>query len=361
MPRLFQNFDIYPGYLAHLHRLAGRGAGYAHIHDVFHDDRFVAVHMLKPTLERSSEAAFALGRDSKSQSDWAHSRGMASKASAEEILLAQIEEHKTEVFYNHDPLAFGSAFIRKLPGCVRTSIAWRAAPSPGADFGAYDAIVCNFPAILESYAAQGWRSAYFYPAHDPVMDDYNRGQERPTDLLFIGTYSRHHRRRAQIIERIAELSGTAAVRLHLYLSPMTRVSETPIGLFGPLRRHRRPKAVRRAARGPLFGRELYSAMGSARIVINGAIDMAALDRGNMRCWEALGCGALMVSDEGLYPAGMEDSKTIVTYGGVKDLMEKVRSLLADESLRHSIAAAGNAMVRTRYSKERQWQDFLKLL
>jgi hypothetical protein len=233
MPRLFQNFDIYPGYLAHLHRLAGRGAGYARIHEVFHNDRFVAVHMLKPTLERSSEAAFALGRDSKSQSDWARARGMPPKASAEEILLAQIEDHRTEIFYNHDPLAYGSAFIRRLPGSVRASIAWRAAPSPGADFGAYDSIVCNFPSILESYRVQGWRSAYFYPAHDPVMDDYNRGSERPIDLLFIGTYSRHHRRRARMIERIAGLSATAAVRLHLYLSPMTRLSETPLGLVGP--------------------------------------------------------------------------------------------------------------------------------
>jgi hypothetical protein len=164
-----------------------------------------------------------------------------------------------------------------------------------------------------------------------------------------------------MIERIAELSATAAVRLHLYLSPMTRLAETPLGLLGPLRKHRRPKAVRRSARGPLFGRELYSAMGSARIVINGAIDMAASDRGNMRCWEALGCGALMLSDEGVYPAGMEDSKTMVTYSGPEDLMEKVEMLLADEGRRHAIAAAGNEMVRTRYSKDRQWQDFLKLL
>jgi spore maturation protein CgeB len=52
---------------------------------------------------------------------------------------------------------------------------------------------------------------------------------------------------------------------------------------------------------------------------------------------------------------------MVTYGGVEDLVEKVKSLLADEAGRHRIAAAGNEMVRTRYSKERQWQDFLKLL
>jgi hypothetical protein len=94
---------------------------------------------------------FTNGDDEILQRYWAKERGVSKKTSLEAILLAQIEEHGTEVFYNLDPMRYGSDFVRKLPGCVTKAIAWRAAPSPGADFGAYDAVVCNFPSILEGY------------------------------------------------------------------------------------------------------------------------------------------------------------------------------------------------------------------
>jgi Glycosyl transferases group 1 len=63
----------------------------------------------------------------------------------------------------------------------------------------------------------------------------------------------------------------------------------------------------------VFGRQLYELIGSSKIVLNGAIDMAAADRGNMRCFEAMECGALLLSDEGNYPEGMDGRQTISTY------------------------------------------------
>jgi hypothetical protein len=38
-------------------------------------------------------------------------------------------------------------------------------------------------------------------------------------------------------------------------------------------------------------------------VLNGAIDMAGEDGRNMRCFEAIACGALLLSDAGKYPKG----------------------------------------------------------
>ena len=69
--------------------------------------------------------------------------------------------------------------------------------------------------------------------------------------------------------------------------------------------HRRPDAIAEIAKPPVFGRQLYELIGSSKIVLNGAIDMAGTDRGNMRCFEAMGCGALLVSDAGGYPDGMQ--------------------------------------------------------
>ena len=81
----------------------------------------------------------------------------------------------------------------------------------------------------------------------------------------------------------------------------------------PWARHRRPLAIRAITQEPIFGRDYYEALSTAKIVPNGAIDMAGADRGNMRCFEALGAGSLLLSDQGNDRDGMRDGETIVTY------------------------------------------------
>ena len=99
----------------------------------------------------------------------------------------------------------------------------------------------------------------------------------------------------------------------------------------------------------------------AKIVLNGAIDMAGADRGNMRCFEALGAGALLLSDEGNYPEGMRNGETIVTYRSPEHAIEQIKTFLAAEDDRLPIAQSGREMVMTRYSKEIQWQRFEALV
>ena len=83
----------------------------------------------------------------------------------------------------------------------------------------------------------------------------------------------------------------------------------------------------------MFGQQLYELIGSSKIVLNGAIDMAGMDRGNMRCFEAMGCGALLVSDAGKYPEGMDQGETISTYEGGADCLVEIDSCLSNWSER----------------------------
>lgn len=358
MPSVFQNYGIYPAYLRQLHSRLGPVDHSSAMQAVL-ADRFVALHMLQPVLTGDG-GTFVVGDDLVSQRAWACSHGMAAGASPHAILLAQIEESRAEVFYNMDPVNFASDFVRKLPGSVKRKIAWRAAPSPGLDLGGYDLIVCNFRSILESYRARGWNVDWFYPAYDPEMAAY-REPVRAIDVIFVGSYSRHHRKRARIIEELASLQDRFDIVIHLQQSRLVRLAASPLGLMPPLRQHRLPPAIRRVALDPVFGRDLYSAFGRAKIVLNGAIDMSGTDRGNMRCWEALGSGALMLSDRGTYPPGFEDGKTMVTYDSHEDMRIQLDRLLSDDQLRETIALAGSQMIAERYSKRRQWEDFTKFL
>jgi hypothetical protein len=359
--RLFQNSGVYSAYLPRLNQLAAGKRTFRERLDAFLQDRYGASHFLEPVLSGDASAFFTNGNDTTLQSMWAAENGLPAKSSAESILLAQIEDHRADVFYNLDPIRFQSAFVRRLPGCVKRSIAWRAAPSPGADFGAYDRVVCNFPSILKSYADKGWATAFFFPAHDPVLDEYASNEDRPIDMLFIGGYSRHHRRRARLLEEVASMDAQHSVVMHLDQSRLARLAESPIGRLLPLARHRRPLNVRRVARPALFGRAMYSALSKAKIVLNGAVDMAGSDRGNMRCFEALGGRCALLTDCGGYPDGMINGTTMITYDDVADAVAKLSLLLDDAVLRSRISRDGNQMIRRDYSKRRQIERFHELL
>ena len=77
----------------------------------------------------------------------------------------------------------------------------------------------------------------------------------------------------------------------------------------------------------------------------------------MRCFEAMGCGALLVSDAGTYPVGMVADETIVTYQTSEDCLNQIRRSLADWTAAKQIADNGRKQISNLYSKERQWALF----
>lgn len=358
--RLFQNSGLYPSYLPRLNQLAAKASSFAARRDVFLHDRFGAPHILKPVLDGASEAFFTNGDDEVLQRQWAREQGITVAPTLEAVLLAQIEHHRTEVFYNLDPVRFPSAFVAKLPGCVKKTLCWRAAPSGNADLTAYGAVLGNFPSILESWRSKGCRAELFFPAIDPVMERYGHG-ERPIDVAFVGGYSRHHSARGRTLEQVAALAADRKIVFCLDASRLTRLAESAVGRLLPLRKHRRPDAIARIARQSLFGRDLYELFGSAKIVLNGAIDMAGKDRGNMRCFEAMGCGALLMSDAGNYPQAMQDGVTMRTYDAPERVAETISSSLRDWRHWAGIAASGRRRVQETYSKASQWAQFIDLV
>jgi glycosyltransferase involved in cell wall biosynthesis len=359
--RIFQNAAIMRAYLPRLSTLIAGVSSFADQHRIFLHDRFAASHILKPVLDGSPNAFFAIGNHEQSQRAWAREQGLKANIELADILLAQIEAHNTEVFYNLDPVRYHNNFVARLPGCVRHKFAWLASPSGAVDVGAYDLVLCNFPSILAGFTARGWRGAYFVPAHDPAMDAIAGNTDRPIDVLFIGGYTRHHKGRVKILEAVAGLHRQHRVEFALDRSRMTQLAETPLGLIGPLKQHRRPAAIRAVSVKPVFGRDLIEMMGRAKIVLNGAIDMAAADRGNMRCFEAMGCGATLLSDDGTYPAGMVSGETLATYRSVAEAVAAVQRLLAEPGEQRQLATAGYQMIRERYSKARQLAMFEALV
>ncbi|RWP83421.1 glycosyltransferase [Mesorhizobium sp.] len=357
--RLFQNSGLNPSYRPRLADLVGQVRGFEQQKEVFLNDRYGAAHILLPILGRSPEAFFTNGDDESLQRAWARENGLGQDTPLTDILLAQIEHHKADVFYNLDPFRYDATFVRRLPGHVKRKIAWRAAPGK-IDFAGYDLVLCNFPSMRRLWEEQGARTAHFFPAHDPELDTVAANRDRDIDVLFFGGYSRHHQRRRQILEAVAGLSSRRRVVFHLDLSRYTPLAETPLGWFGPLKAVRRPRAIRNVSAPPVFGRAMYAQLGRAKVVVNASIDMAGPDRGNMRCFETMGAGALLLSDSGIYPAPMYDGQTMAVYEHPQDASKKIERQL-DSGSWDGIGWAGHRAISEEYSKQRQFERFLELV
>jgi hypothetical protein len=358
--RLFQNGGIHSSYLNRLNQIAVRESSFEGRRRQLIGDRFGALHLLKPVLDDNKNTFFTNGDDEILQRSWARERNMRN-GSLLEILLAQIEEHRTEVFYNTDPTRYGPVLVKRLPTCVKKTICWRAAPSHDVDLSGYGVVVCNFPSILEDWRRKGCRVEYFFPAIDPVMGEYGH-HERPIDILFVGGYTRHHKARVAVLESITSLSPKWNVVYCLDASRMTKIAESLPGRLVPqLRKFRRSKSIAQVARPAVFGRALYELIGQAKIVLNGAIDMAGDDRGNMRCFEAMGCGALLLSDRGNYPDGMVNGKTMVTYDNAEDAVNLGKKCLLNPEHVKFIATEGRRTASEVYCKTLQWRRFVKIV
>ncbi len=110
--RLFQNFTYYPSYQQRLRRLASNAVTFQQQLQIFLDDRYGASHVLLPVVRADPDAFFTNWDDEFLQRAWAREAGLAKRGSLEEILLAQIEAHRTEVFYNLDPVRLDNEFTR---------------------------------------------------------------------------------------------------------------------------------------------------------------------------------------------------------------------------------------------------------
>lgn len=107
--------------------------------------------------------------------------------------------------------------------------------------------------------------------------------------------------------------------------------------------------------GRAWPEEMAKTYARAKIVVNAACNNDL----NMRVFEALASGALLITDaaEGLEDL-FEDGKHLVIYRRDEDLPELIQRYLDDDAARESIAAAGQAEVLAKHSYQHRVADLL---
>jgi hypothetical protein len=69
----------------------------------------------------------------------------------------------------------------------------------------------------------------------------------------------------------------------------------------------------------------------------------------------------LVSDEGNYPEGMQPEENMLTYAGSDDVADVLVRALDNWPLAQQVALKGSLLMKSAYNKERQWQDFLRIV
>jgi hypothetical protein len=104
-----------------------------------------------------------------------------------------------------------------------------------------------------------------------------------------------------------------------------------------------PGSVLRMYHGEAWGPKMFSILRHSYITINCGIDLVHPWIGNMRMFEATGCGALLFNDPGLnMPDLFEEGKELIVYENAQDCLVKLRYYLGHQDEGIEIAKAGHA-------------------
>jgi hypothetical protein len=361
-PRLFQFNKFYPGYLADFDRRHPQATtcSYAERLDLLLRDRFSAVLILAPVYLRDPNVRYTVVNDLALQHRWAEEHQFKSR-DCQDILLAQIEDHRAEVICAQVTNIFDDDFFRRLPGCVKKRVCYLSAPLGRTNLTRYDLCLSSHLPFVREWAAAGLRSAHFLPSHDPECESFAKNDDRPVDVTFIGSYQATHIARNNTLSALASLAPQYRVELRLMCPQWRSINVRFLRRFPIPGWHTLPPDLRRFAGPPVFGRQLYELLSTSKVVFNGAIDMSGEYRSNMRIFEALGCGSCMVSDHGIYPAGLNPGQAFLTYRDASDAAFIIARVLQEKNAWRTWGQAGEVALRQAYPKEAQWTRFQELL
>jgi glycosyltransferase involved in cell wall biosynthesis len=280
------------------------------------------------------------------QSKWAEEQSIELKQNTNwqiDILKKQIEFFDPDILYTVNP-SWISKNIDKLPD-VKLLAAWRAAPiGSREDYSCFDVGLSYAPVYIELMKKHGIPKVEhmdfsFDPEVKKRLDQMNL--EKQNDICFVGRYGKMFKKRNKLLYDVyCKFKDSNKIAYHLL------TEKRFCGLIPQL-----PWRMLNAVNGPVFLNELLEVFARSKIIINAHSDIAGQYKGNMRVFEALGTGAFMLSDKGIYPEFLKDGEDFVSYENTNDLLDKIEYYLKNEDEREEIAKNGYETICKHYSTE----------
>jgi hypothetical protein len=233
-------------------------------------------------------------------------------------------------------------------------------------------IVCS-PLFYQEFQRQGLNVHHMYHAFEasltPLIETNNKYPE--VDFLFSGSLvpgSEFHDTRQKVIQHLIDAKipidiyaniveigkmdllfrriayGTTSVMKEIGLGKLAQrlpIIQKAYALKEMPRNLKNLAAIKKMAKPPLFGLEMFKALAHAKITFNIHGDVAGDYAANVRLFEVTGAGSCLLTDwkKNIHELFEPDSE-IVTYKSPEECIEKVRWLLDHKVECSSIAKKG---------------------
>lgn len=308
------------------------------------DDGFTGCHIITPYMaEHSIFGQLIVANCPFSQQAWAKENGFTNYSEGNwqsTIVAKQIETIRPDILYISHPIGYDSTFLRQLSWKPKFIFGWRAADIPAdMDVSTFDLMLTSCTVCKEALHNHG---ASVVELHSPGIPDctWSLVKDTPmdTDVTFVGQWSESHQRRAAYLKEVGKsplgFRGEFSIAYHL-LNPNIAQLPTGVAMYN---------------RGPIFGIDMYRALRRAKIGLNGIIDFAGKEAGNMRMFEVTSVGSLLLTEhDDSVSRYFIPGEEVVTFKDIPDLIDKIYYYLEHEEERRAIAERGRLRCQAEHS------------
>ena len=328
------------------------------------EDGYASSYILLPALEdRMDEVFFTLWDYERLQYLWAKEHGLKSR-DLSMIKHAQIEWYKPDVFYNHSAFCDGDFVNKYRIDQNILKVCWYGIIEQDPQtFKSYDIRLTLHRPYVKKWNDNGLKSYELQPAFDNRLGKHD-SQHKTIDFLFYGQcFYGMFNKRNQLIRELLEYGRNSklSIKIHLQFGDLDK-PYLDVPFFRRFKHDtNHSRFVKMHASPPLYGELLYSTIGRSKFVINAYTDYNQHFKSNMRLFESLGCGSLLISEDGNYPEGFEANKNFLPYKYSKDLFENIPVFVENYSLLKENMLPYIDNVKNIYSKVRQWEQFKEIV
>jgi hypothetical protein len=235
------------------------------------------------------------------QAQWARENNFTG---GEPIWVEQIRKYEPDVVYaqgiwliNDDTYPIIKEHCKVIAGQVGSFVG---------DFGLnkYDVIFTLLPAYVDCFREAGVTAHYLSMAFDPLVLERVGKRKRDIPFSFVGQLLDIHARRRKILD---------ALNSHFDVQQWI---------------------------GERWGLDMFEIMSRSYMTFNRDIDLEAATAGNMRVFEATGCGALLLTNDGLNLGKLFEDDEILKYNSLEEAVDLAAYYLEHRQEGRAIAAKG---------------------
>jgi spore maturation protein CgeB len=295
------------------------------------------------------EAILVIGNDIALQNKWLKEHGVhIGNLSKQDALLLQIQEFKPDVFFLDSIFDYYGDFLYKVSQITKNIIVWIACPYPDdLNFSHIKCVLSSSDAFAEDFRKRGLASEVLKAAFDPAIKSF-LDDRKTIDVSFIGCLSgTFHSRRVAGLEYLVRKGFD--VKLFGY-----GLSKS----FLPFR----SSILLKNFFGDIWGIEMYRTLNWSKISLNFHIDVTGNMSGNMRLYEATGCGTLLMTENTPdLNDKFKDGEEVVSYDSLDDLIDKINYYLGHDAERERISRNGQKACLERHGYDKRIRDFERIL